>query len=101
MQSSLVLLEKGVCCDQLRKKKRGRQGRKGKITQLNAEFQGISRKEKRAFLNEQCTEIEENYRIVKVRDVFQENSRYQGNISCKDGHNKGQNWFGPNRSRSD
>ena len=70
MQSSLVLLEKGVCCDQLRKKKRGRQGRKGKITQLNAEFQGISRKEKRAFLNEQCTEIEENNRMRKTSDLF-------------------------------
>ena len=70
MQSSLVLLEKDVCCDQLRKKKRGRQGRKGKITQLNAEFQGISRKEKRAFLNEQCTEIEENNRMRKTSDLF-------------------------------
>ena len=70
MQSSLVLLEKGVCCDQLRKKKRGRQGRKGKITQLNAEFQGISRKEKRAFLNEQCTEIEENNRMRKTSNLF-------------------------------
>ena len=29
----------------------------------------------------------------------QENERYQGNISCKDGLNKGQKWYGPNRSR--
>ena len=36
------------------------------------------------------------YRI-KIRN--QENQRYQGNIPCKDGHNKGQNWYGPNRSR--
>ena len=65
-----MLSEKGVCCDQLMKKKRGRQGRKGKITQLNAEFQGISRKEKRAFLNEQCTEIEENNRMRKTSNLF-------------------------------
>ena len=30
---------------------------------------------------------------------YQENYRYQGNISCKDGLNKGQKWYGPNRSR--
>ena len=30
---------------------------------------------------------------------LQEDQRYQGNISCKDGHNKGQKWYGPNRSR--
>ena len=30
---------------------------------------------------------------------FQENQRYQGNISCKDGHNKGQKWYGPNRGK--
>ena len=29
----------------------------------------------------------------------QENERFQGNISCQDGHNKGQKWYGPNRSR--
>ena len=34
----------------------------------------------------------------KTRDL-QENQRYRGNISCKDGLNKGQKWYGPNRSR--
>ena len=32
-------------------------------------------------------------------EISKENSRYQGNISCKDGLNKGQKWYGPNRSR--
>ena len=35
----------------------------------------------------------------KDQRSFQENQRYQGNISCKDGHNKGQKWYGPIRSR--
>ena len=91
MQSSLVLLEKGVCCDQLRKKKRGRQGRKGKITQLNAEFQGISRKEKRAFLNEQCTEIEENNRMRKTSNLFKKIRDTKGTLHAKAGSIKDRN----------
>ena len=43
-------------------------------------------------------EIEENNRMGKTRDLFKK-IRYQGNISCKDGHNKGQKWYAPNRSR--
>ena len=35
----------------------------------------------------------------KTRDLFRQNQKSQGNISCKDGHNKGQKWQGPNRSR--
>ena len=35
----------------------------------------------------------------KARERLQENWSYQGNISCKDGHNKGQKQYGPNRSR--
>ena len=41
--------------------------------------------------------MEENNRVEKVRDVL--NKKYQGNISCSDGHNKGQKWYGSNRSR--
>ena len=57
--------------------------------QLNVEFQRIARRDK-AFLIEQCNEIEENNRVGKTRDFFQENWRDQGSISCKDGHNNGQ-----------
>ena len=35
----------------------------------------------------------------KTRDLFKKIRRYQGNISCKDGLDKGQKWYGPNRSR--
>jgi len=52
----------------------------------------------KAFLNDQCKEIEENNRMGKTRDLFKK-IRYQGNISCKDGLNEGQKWQGPNRNR--
>ena len=65
---------------------------------LNAEFQTTARRDKKPFLSDQCKEIEENNKMAKTRDLFKK-IRYQGNISCKDGHNKGQKWYGPNRSR--
>ena len=65
-------------------------GEKERYKHLNAEFQRIARRDKKAFLRDQCKEIEENNRMGKTRD--RENERYQGNISCKDGLNKGQKW---------
>ena len=73
-------------------------GEKKRYTHLNAEFQRIERRDKKGFLSDQCKEIEENNRMGKTRDL-QENQRYQGNISCKAGLDKGQKWYGPNRSR--
>ena len=55
-------------------------GEKERYIQLNAEFQRIARRDKKA-LNEQCKEIEQNNRMGKTRDSHQENWRYQGNIS--------------------
>ena len=66
---------------------------------MNAEFQRIARRDKRAFLSDQCKEIEENNRMGKPRDLFKKIKRYQGNFACKDGHNKRQKWYGVNRSR--
>ena len=43
---------------------------KRKDTHLNAEFQRIARRDKKAFLSEQCKEIEENNRMGKTRDLF-------------------------------
>ena len=73
-------------------------GEKERYTHLNAEFQRIGRRDKKAFLSEQCKEIEENSRMGKTRDLVKK-IRYQRIISCKDGHYKGQKWYGPNRSR--
>jgi len=67
-------------------------GEKERYIRLNEEFQGIARRGKKAFLNDKCKEIEEDSRMGKTRDLFKKNQRYQGNISCKYGHNKGQKW---------
>ena len=47
-------------------------GEKERYKQLNAEFQRIARRDKKAFLSDQCKEIEENNRTEKTRDVFNE-----------------------------
>ena len=59
----------------------------------------IARRDKKVFFSDQCKEIEENNRIGKTRDLVKKIRDNQGNFSCKDGHNKGQKWYGPNRSR--
>ena len=66
---------------------------------MNAEFQRIARREKKAFLSDQGKGIEENNRMATTRDLFKKVRDNQGNISCKDGLDKGQKWYGPNRSR--
>ena len=71
-----------------------RKGEKERYIHLSAEFQRIARRDKKAFLSDQCKEIEENNRMGKTRDLFKKTC-----ISCKDGHNKGQKWYGHNRSR--
>ena len=45
-------------------------GEKERYTHLNAEFQRISRRDKKAFVSDQCKEIEENNRMGKTRDLF-------------------------------
>ena len=75
------------------------QGERESYEHLNAEFQRIAGRDKKAFLNDQCKEIEEKNRMGKTRDLFKKIRDCQGNISCKDGLNKRQKWDGPNRSR--
>ena len=74
-------------------------GEKERYTHLNEEFQRIARRDTKAFLSDQCKEIEENNRMGKTRDLFKKIRDKKENISYKDGHNKGQKWYGPNRSR--
>ena len=52
------------------KKRSEKQRRKGKIFHLNAEFQRIARRDKKAFFSDQCKEIQENNRMGKTRDLF-------------------------------
>ena len=55
-------------------------GEKERDTFLNAEFQRIARRDKKAFLPDQCKEREENNRMGNTTDLFKEHYRYQGNI---------------------
>ena len=74
-------------------------GEKEKYTHLNAEFQRIAIRDKKAFLSDQCKETEESNRIGKTRDLFKKIRDTKGTFSCKDDPNKGQKWYRPNRSR--
>ena len=99
MQKAKCLSEEALQIAVKRKEVKSK-GEKERYTHLNAEFQRIARRDKKAFLRDQCKEIEENNRMGKTRDLFKEIRDTKGtNISCKDGHNKGQKWYGPNRSR--
>ena len=73
----------------VKRKEAKSKGEKEIYTHLKAEFQKIARRDNKAFLSDQCKEIEENSRKGKTRDLFKK-IRYQGNISCKDGQDKGQ-----------
>ena len=49
-------------------------------THLNAEFQRIARREKKAFLSDQCKKVEENNRMGKTRDVFKKTTDIKGTL---------------------
>ena len=65
-------------------------GQKERYTHLNAEFQRIARRDKKAFLSNQCKEIEETNRMGKTRDLFKK-IRYQGPFHAKMGSIKDRN----------
>ena len=62
-----------------RREEKGK-GERKIYTQLNAEFQRTERRDKKAFLNEQCKEIEENNNMGKTRDRFKEIENIKGNF---------------------
>ena len=77
-----------------RAEKRGEakgKGVKERYTHLNAEFQRISRRDKKAFLSDQCKEIEENSRIRKTRDLFKKIRDTKGTFHAKMGSIKDRN----------
>ena len=57
-------------------------GEKERYIHLNAEFQRIARRDKKAFLNDQCKEIEENNRMGKTKDLFGEGNGNSLQYSC-------------------
>ena len=70
---------------QIAEKRRERKGKgeKERYTQLNAEFQRITRRHKKAFLSDQCKEIEENNRMGKTGDLFKKIRNTKGIFHAK------------------
>ena len=66
-------------------------GENGRYTHLNEEFQRIARREKKAFLSNQCKEIEENNRMGKTRDLFKKIRDTNGTFHAKMGSIKDRN----------
>ena len=66
-------------------------GEKERYTHLNAEFQRIARIDKKAFLSDQCKEIEENNRMGKTRDLFKKMRDTKGTFHAKMGSIKDRN----------
>ena len=66
-------------------------GEKENYTHLNAEFQRTARRDKKAFLSDQCKEIEENNRMGKTRDVFKKIRPTKGTFHAKMGLIKDRN----------
>ena len=73
------LSEEGLQIADERREAKGK-GEKESYTHLNAEFQRIVRRDKKAFLSEQCKEIEENNRMRKTRDLFKKIRDTKGTV---------------------
>ena len=73
-------------------------GEKERYIHMNAEFQRIARRDKKAF---SVINAKKQRKIIQWErlETLEENQTYQGNISCKGGHNKEQKQYGPKRSR--
>ena len=82
----------------MKRREANRNGEKERYTHLNAEFQRTARRDKKAFLSDQCKEIEENNRMGKTTDLFKKIRDTKGTFHAKMGSIK-QKWYGPNRSR--
>ena len=81
------LSEEALKITEKRREAKGK-GEKEKYTHVNAEFQRIVRRDKKAFLSEQCKEIEENNRMGKTRDVFTKIKDTKGTLHAKMGTTK-------------
>ena len=57
----------------LKRREAKSKGEKERYTHLNAEFQRVARRDKKALLSDQCKEIEKNNRMGKTRDLFKKN----------------------------
>ena len=69
----------------VKERKQKSKGEKERFTYLNAEFQRIARRDKKAFLRDQCKEIEENNRMGKTKDLFKKIRDTKGTFHAKMG----------------
>ena len=76
-------------------------GEQERYKHLNAEFQRIARRDKKAFLSNQCKEIEENNRMGKTRDLFKKIRDIKGTFHAKMGSIKDRNGMDLTYSRRD
>ena len=89
------LSEEALQIAEKRREVKGKGEKEGYI-HLNAEFQRIARRDKKAFLSDQCKEIEENNRMGKTRGLFKKSRGTKGNFHAK-WVQTGQKWYEPNR----
>ena len=75
-----------------RREAKGKGGKK-RYTHLNAEFQTIARRDKKAFLSDQCKEMEENNRMGKTRNLFKKIRDTKGTFHAKMSTIKDRNWM--------
>ena len=84
MQKRKLLSEKALHIAVKRREMKSK-GEKERYTHLNAEYQRIARRDKKAFLSDQCKEIEENNRMGKTRDLFKKIRDAKGTFHAKMG----------------
>ena len=89
-KKSKWLSEEALEIDEKRKDVKGK-GEKERYTHLNTEFQRIARRHKKAFLSDQCKEIEENNRMGKTRDLVKKIRNINGTFHAKMGTIKDRN----------
>ena len=90
MQKGKWLPKEALQIAKKRKEAKGK-GEKEKYTHLNAKFQKIARRDKKAFLSDQCKETEENNRMGKARDLFKKIRDTKGTFHAKMGTIKDRN----------
>ena len=90
MQKAKWSSEEALQIDGKRREVKGK-GEKERYTHLNAEFQRIARRDKKAFLSDQCKQIEENSRMGKTRDLFKKMRDTKGIFQAKMGTIKDRN----------
>jgi len=88
------LSEKALQIVEKRREVKGK-GEKERYTHLNPEFQRMARRDKKAFLSDQCKEIEENGRMGKTRDLFKKIRDTKGTFHAKMGTVKDRNGMDP------